>query len=811
MSRIKLDLKQFKHVRSDKDSTTLRHSGGHELTLAHNSLSPEARDQLKALSRVASDAQTKANTDELKHKGMYGKGGGVHKNWPQANPSGSGLGQKGVHGEYERRGESLAGIRGLKDEKLETSVSNKERKEMHSDKLKELRSMPRPKLADGGEIFPDKTKEQPMQPQIRKPKRSGPPGPNKAPQSQTYYEDKNSKDYGNIRFKLAEGGEADHECEGASYCMHCGGAMPTKMATGGEPEPEAPSALRDVPPDNDLVNSDLSQLKQMTDKDAAEADRNQLRDMYSSRAIQNAQQANPMGGPLAGLYASNKLPGPDGEPPKDIDTDAAMQAKVAFDQKKADEAKQRIDLQQKSFNQARKANEAAALMGYPQQPLPGAPPDQSRAAMVPEQPKPQMPFPNAGKDQGEMPQTPEQGIMAGYETQIAGLKGQGQALAAQGERNIEIERKAADAQREANMTFQKAYKDLEQERQAHMQDIQEGMINPDKYWTGDPKTGEGGHSKIMTGIGMILAGFNPTTQPNAAINFLKMQMDRNLEAQKQNLGAKQNLLAANLRQFGNLKDATDMTRIMQNDAVVHMLQSSAAKAQSGPNGLAANAAKIAIGPLMRESAQLQFQMSMRQMMAKLQSGQQGDPSNTAAFENAINMMYQIPGMQDQAKHYASMVVPGVGVSKSQEIPKDVRDTMISRKNFDQMLNKYQQFVQKHGGSMNMATSNEGKALAAELQGAYRQASNGGVFKEGEQNFIEQLVPSDPTQLFHKFRTDPKIKELIRSNTDQLNQLKSGWGMAVPQAAPTNPLEGKTAVNDQGQRIINRNGQWVPIR
>lgn len=49
MSRIKLDLNSFKHVKSDKHSTILQHKDGHQLTLAHNALSPESREQLHAL------------------------------------------------------------------------------------------------------------------------------------------------------------------------------------------------------------------------------------------------------------------------------------------------------------------------------------------------------------------------------------------------------------------------------------------------------------------------------------------------------------------------------------------------------------------------------------------------------------------------------------------------------------------------------------------------------------------------------------------------------------------------------------------
>lgn len=52
MSRIKLDLNSFKHIGSDKHSTTLEHKDGHRLTLAHNALSHESKSQLEALRKA---------------------------------------------------------------------------------------------------------------------------------------------------------------------------------------------------------------------------------------------------------------------------------------------------------------------------------------------------------------------------------------------------------------------------------------------------------------------------------------------------------------------------------------------------------------------------------------------------------------------------------------------------------------------------------------------------------------------------------------------------------------------------------------
>lgn len=51
MSKIALDLKKFKHVKSDDKSTTLQHADGHILTMANKALSPEFQEQLSALAK----------------------------------------------------------------------------------------------------------------------------------------------------------------------------------------------------------------------------------------------------------------------------------------------------------------------------------------------------------------------------------------------------------------------------------------------------------------------------------------------------------------------------------------------------------------------------------------------------------------------------------------------------------------------------------------------------------------------------------------------------------------------------------------
>lgn len=399
------------------------------------------------------------------------------------------------------------------------------------------------------------------------------------------------------------------------------------------------------------------------------------------------------------------------------------------------------------------------------------------------------------------PNDPESMLQSGYNKQMAGIQQAGAAQGALGQEQAGLLEKQALAQTTAKAHYDETYNKLDQERQALIQDVQDGHIDPNKYWEGDSKTGEGGHSKIMAGIGMILAGFNPTNNPNAAIKFIQYQMDQNIAAQQKNLESKQSLLSHNLQQFHNLKDATEMTRIMQNDIVAHQLQAAAAKAQTP---MAKAAALQAAGQLQTQSAPMFQQFAMRRAMVNLANSSGGQQSPEAVNQMISYMRMTNP---EQAKEMESRFVPGVGLA-SVPIPQEARTEMIGKQNFDQMAQHYVQWAKQNAGSLNPAKINEGATMAAELQGAYRMAIKGGTFKEGEQEFIEKLIPSDPAQFAASIRTLPKLQALVSSNQAQLNQLKKGYGLPGQQTQQSNEPEIKTM---GGVKYMKAPGGWKKVK
>lgn len=90
-----------------------------------------------------------------------------------------------------------------------------------------------------------------------------------------------------------------------------------------------------------------------------------------------------------------------------------------------------------------------------------------------------------------------------------------------------------------------------------VKDIQNSKIDPDNYW--DKKSTP---SKIGTAIGLILGGMGAglLKQENPALKFLNNNIEKDIAAQKENLGKKNSILAAYMHQTKDLTEATAMTR-----------------------------------------------------------------------------------------------------------------------------------------------------------------------------------------------------------------------------------------------------------
>lgn len=211
----------------------------------------------------------------------------------------------------------------------------------------------------------------------------------------------------------------------------------------------------------------------------------------------------------------------------------------------------------------------------------------------------------------------QEAYMTGLGESKLGLAQEAQATEAQGLAQAKVLNDQVSQQQKRMQEYQNHYNGLETERQAAMKDYSAGHIDPNHWWSSKDTGG-----KIGTIIGLIAGGLSPSGQ-NGALTMINSQIDRDIAAQRAEMDKKNNVISHLDKQFGNLKDATDMMRVMSMDLVSNQLKAAAAKA-AGPMAKA----KIlqAAGQLDMQAAPVLSQIAMRRTLVGGMNAGHVDPS-----------------------------------------------------------------------------------------------------------------------------------------------------------------------------------------
>lgn len=775
MSKINLDLAKFKHVKTDKGMTTLRHKDGHELTISHNSLSPEFRKQLEALNKISKDTQTSTQANEQQNQSTkMAKGGEVkdkadyqHKEHKfHVQDSGNGAGYRLHHENTKTKEYTTTGP-------FQTPAQA----------LAHAKELVDPEYAQGGEV--EKPKERVDKDKAADASKGAQQGPMETLKNtgsnimkglgltpDPQYEKEHKASGGEVEFPKTMHEDRQPASEPISYPT---GASPSGISV--PPRGDLPG-LTDVPtevvtPDNAPPHGGMNR----------------------EEALYNIGLGDkPMGEQYSTMYNKNYT----GALREGLSEEQARNfALKRTEQLQQGDVRSAQRMDQKSVNDFQKVvqeRERMKALGIPDQqlpPLPAMTPTQqammqqavpqaahAEQQILGEQPKPQQPQKQNDFGLGET----EDMMRKGMNQQLSGIQQHAEAQGQLGQQQAAVhDQRARDEQTAANH-YTQTYNDLMQERHNMIDDIRNGHIDPDKYWDN--------HSKIATGIGMILAGFNPTNNPNAAVNFLKFQMENNLNAQRENLNSKQNLLRANMHQFGELRAATDMTRIMQNDIVAHKLDSAAGQAASP---IAKAAALQASGQLRMQSAQLFQQFAMRRAMMQM-AGNGGDPG---AVDQMLGYMRVVN--PEMAKEMETRYIPGVGMAKI-PVPQAARDAITAHSTVDRLLNEALKLANTPDTALSPEQRMRGQTLMGEIQSAIRIAEGQGVYKESEANFMSKLLGDNPAGFLAKIKTEPKLLEMQRIKQAEHRALRNQYGL------PMNDLVRQQQQHEQQQAVTGKDGR-----
>lgn len=333
-------------------------------------------------------------------------------------------------------------------------------------------------------------------------------------------------------------------------------------------------------------------------------------------------------------------------------------------------------------------------------------------------------------------------------------------------------------------------KELSEEDQKWQQDLANGHITPQTYQSMFANKGTLGKIGTLFGLMVGGAGAGLTHQPNAILEMMNNTIKQDLDAQMQSKTNAQNMLRItqqhdmNKAQINHLNAATEaqsyMTANMRMNRIglQHLVEANQKLAPGSPARIAGdNALALMFQSVNNENSRLEDRMAAAAAISNFGTQQSGAPNNSEQNFQQQNRTLRAAGYDKIAndredKHFSSSGVQG---QASVNLTSADRDSINSGIEFDQKLHRFMDWTKGHSGDLNPTDRNAGQALASELQGAYRQATHGGVYKEGEQNFISKLIDSDPTKFFNEIRVMPQLRAIAGENQSRVNQLVKSKG------------------------------------
>ncbi len=747
--RIALDLKKFKHVKTGKDTTTLRHADGHELQISHKNLSPEFKTQLSALAGIPKLAEDREDARQMKQTKMA-DGGDVPRQRYYDGETKVAVPPKSTTVRTNDPTEKPVGPVQQSLSQMGQNIKNAYNEVIHPSQQK---------MASGGSV------------------QSGSPTMNMAKGGRAMYADGTTDPFG-VQQIIPQQNQAMSE-----------NAQPYEQTLNESQEP-----------DKDLAEH----IAHLTAKYGVEP----LAKALHQAKFTAEQAANTLGSLKSGFEKSPTV--------------RSVESQIAGNDE--------LPVQQPQ----------AAAPSHANQPSDSNVPAQAQDISPPTPPPPQAETPPASPQPKAQPLAPGQQPPAtmhatiqdsirnaeqGANQAVDAANASGVAAGDIAQEKAKVSQLGAGDLLKLQQDFQNDFKSLNQERLAHIQDIQNGQIDPEKYWNN--------HSKISAGIGMLIAGFNPTTNPNAAMNYLQHQMDNNLEAQKQNLASKYNILKSTMDQFGNARDATEMAKIYQQDALAQQLLAAAPKAQ---NDQARLMIQQKAGELQQQSAAQLYQMAKDRQYFNLINQTPGtkgtgkgskapiqnedyakDPEGTEArwMERQNSLNYYNP---TQAALEASRHIPGVADATTPVDAKD-RDVMTKHKTLDTMLKNYRDYSNKYKNNWSnldiperLKIQNKGAAMGKELQAVLGDTLDMGVSEQSKKD-LESMLPSNPTKFLPSIAVEPRVSGFIEQNRTRLNGLKNKYRL------PPEPAEQPQTQSQEPQyKTVNGikymrgpNGEPIPVK
>jgi hypothetical protein len=327
--------------------------------------------------------------------------------------------------------------------------------------------------------------------------------------------------------------------------------------------------------------------------------------------------------------------------------------------------------------------------------------------------------------------------------------------------------------------------DLGQKAAAWQQDLTNGHVDPKTYASMFAKKDTLGKVGTLFGLLFSSIGSGLTHQPDALLEMMNNEIKNDLDAQIKSKENAKNFIT--LSQQHELNESTikyqgaqaananaeaqtkgfALAQVRANMTAAHHLSTMVQNMPEGPEKRAAQQAyAMTMNGMGNENSSIMDRAAAN--LALVQAGNSGDGINTAALKTNPNMV-------NYANDIEQKTVPGAGMSSIPVTP-EIRSQISSGIAFQNELSRFIDWTSKHSGSLSPADIREGQALSGQLNNAFRNATHGGVYKEGENGFIGKMIDPNPTKFLNNIRVMPKLKAVQRESAAQLDQTMKSAGL-----------------------------------
>lgn len=292
-------------------------------------------------------------------------------------------------------------------------------------------------------------------------------------------------------------------------------------------------------------------------------------------------------------------------------------------------------------------------------------------------------------------------------------------------------------------------------------DIMTSKLDPNKVWN-NMSTG----SKIGAAISVLFSGIGAglSGQQNMAMKVLDDTMNKDIEAQKAELGKKENLLSNNIRKYGALDDALKATMMELNATVQGQI--AAVAARSGSKEAQANAV-IHVGKLEQQRAVLANEIAQKQ--ASQQAMKQLSSGGSSDFVNSLP--------EEIRKRY----VEGEGfrgVARTEKQAEQLNTSSVDTEQASSMIDDLIAIGKKSGReTFPTEAKAQAQVISQMLIGKLRVPITGpGAMSESEQKILKDIIanPTDVSQV-NAISVLNKLKDTLNNNL-YIQAKKAGLNM-----------------------------------